>query len=839
MNFEYTDITEKSINKSDKLLEKEKVIISIITPFYNAKKYLEDTAKCIINQTFPYFEWIIVDDGSTDKESLEYLEKIKSMDSRIKVLYKENSGQAHTRDYGVEKSDKNSKYVLFIDDDDIIDDTYLECAYWTLETNKEASWAFTDVIHFGEFNALATTRFDPEKEKKENVIVVTALIRKEDFLKVGGFGLKEKDIYEDWNLWLKMIAAGMFPVRMNFFGFWYRRKDSVESELAKSKKNQNRAKEIIQETAKTIKNPKPAIQYPKQDYNWDLIEESVDSVVIPKYEKNQKTRILMIIPWMVIGGADKFNIDLINGLDKEKFEVTIISTEPNYNPWRDKYRKSTKAIYDLTTFLDRKYWLAFINYIIQKNNINLVFCTNSTFGYSIVPYLKAKNPELPIMDYIHMEEWYNRNGGFSRDSSAIGTVIDKTLVCNENSKNILINHFGRNEKEIETVYIGVDENKFNPEKYDKEELKKKYELPKDKKIISFIARIDLQKRPILLMEIIKELKNVRDDFYFLIAGNGPMLDKIKKIAKSYNLEKSINFLGAISETAEIYAISDLTLNCSIKEGLALTSYESLSMGVPVVSSDVGGQAELINEDVGVIVPCLQDEKDVSIFKYEEKEVNNYVEAIEKVLNNLDSYKLNTRKRIMNGFTINHMIDRMSTIMEEIAKNPDKNKQKNGIGLSNCIDLCKELNIKYFTTFAREYQWLAEATNRDIDSQVDKIYKKNTKVKENSNIKDIIKNEGKRAFLNKLFTKLHIFHEMNLILGILERIYAIVKTIVRTIYDLIKAIVLIIYNFVKSIIKLIFEILFSILKLIKLIAIRFVNIFLKIFKKDRIEFDDKY
>ena len=41
-------------------------IISIITPYYNAQNYIEETAKSILNQTFKQFEWIIVDDGSTD-----------------------------------------------------------------------------------------------------------------------------------------------------------------------------------------------------------------------------------------------------------------------------------------------------------------------------------------------------------------------------------------------------------------------------------------------------------------------------------------------------------------------------------------------------------------------------------------------------------------------------------------------------------------------------------------------------------------------------------------------------------------------------------------------------
>ena len=43
-----------------------KPLVSIITPYYNAGKYFKQTFNCVMNQTFPWFEWIIVDDGSTD-----------------------------------------------------------------------------------------------------------------------------------------------------------------------------------------------------------------------------------------------------------------------------------------------------------------------------------------------------------------------------------------------------------------------------------------------------------------------------------------------------------------------------------------------------------------------------------------------------------------------------------------------------------------------------------------------------------------------------------------------------------------------------------------------------
>ena len=47
-----------------------KPLVSIITAFYNAGKYFQQTYNSVMDQTFPWFEWIIVDDGSTDEESL-------------------------------------------------------------------------------------------------------------------------------------------------------------------------------------------------------------------------------------------------------------------------------------------------------------------------------------------------------------------------------------------------------------------------------------------------------------------------------------------------------------------------------------------------------------------------------------------------------------------------------------------------------------------------------------------------------------------------------------------------------------------------------------------------
>ena len=682
--------------------DNKEVLISVIMPFYNDKLYIRQAVNSVLNQTFPCFELLIVDDGSKVAERLKELEKVGKLDSRIKIFHKENEGLAATRDYGAGKAAESSKYFFFLDSDDVIEKTYLECAYWTLETNTKASWAYTDSLGFEASEYTWNKWFDSKEMKKINNLVATAMIRKDDFWEVNGYELREKSISEDWNFWLKMIAKEKFPVRMNFYGFWYRRKKTA-SELARAKANKKRTMEIINNTAKTIRQKVNALQYPKFDYKWNEIVENVDGIPKIKQKSNSKINILMIIPWMVMGGADKFNLELISRIDKNKFDITVITTEPAINTHRQAFEEHA-TVYDLTTFIDMKYWVSFINYIIEKKNINLIFNTNSETGYMMLPYFKAKFPKIPIIDYIHMEEWYNRNGGYSRDSSGVASVIDKTLVCNENSRKVLINHFGRDEKEIETVYIGVDEQIYDPKKYNKEELKKQYHLPEDKYIISFICRISEQKRPFLLLDIISKLKKTRNDLLFLIVGDGNLLTRMKNKAASLGIMDNIKFLGRTNKTDEIYAISDITINCSIKEGLALTAYESLSMGIPVISSDVGGQKELIDSKTGVIVPCMQKEEDILDFKYEDEEIQNYVDAVNKVIDNLEKYKKECRNRILNGFTVNQMVKNMTNILQDVVKNPNNNKK-----ISN-MDIAKELITNKFIGQEDKYRWQVKQYN---------------------------------------------------------------------------------------------------------------------------------
>jgi glycosyltransferase involved in cell wall biosynthesis len=102
-------------------LNTNKPLISIITPCFNASKYLKDAIESVLNQSHKNFEWIIINDGSTDDSEAI----IQSFDDpRIRYYKQENKGQCSASNFGLRKATGN--YIKFFDADDVMNVTHLE-----------------------------------------------------------------------------------------------------------------------------------------------------------------------------------------------------------------------------------------------------------------------------------------------------------------------------------------------------------------------------------------------------------------------------------------------------------------------------------------------------------------------------------------------------------------------------------------------------------------------------------------------------------------------------------------------------------------------------------------
>lgn len=711
MEFDFTQEPGKEIYDRQ-LITEEKPLVSVVTPYYNAFKYFEALYSCVMNQTFSWFEWIIVDDGSNKEEDIQLLSELESRDSRIRVVHKPNGGISSARNRGIKES--TTEIIITLDADEMIEPTYFEMLYWALYYNPECAWAYTDSLGFQNQEYVWQYPFDAQKLKTYNFLVESAAIRKKDLLEVGCYDEAEKHYYEDWRLWLKLLSKSKRPVRISSLEFWYRRTDSGVLNIVNTNDEiKKRADQLISEAAEHVDTSITAKMfggYLKKDAFYLPKKTEFNKLY---YAEKNKTHILFLIPWMVTGGADQFNLDFVRLLNKDKYRVTILTTVNSENEWKQKFRKYTPEVFTLPDFLDTENYSEFISYIIQTRQIDVCLISNSYFGYYLAPWLRREYPEMAIIDYVHMEEMYWRNGGYARSSMGMSDVIEKTYVCNESTRRNFLEKFNRNEDSVETIYIGVDQEKYNSANVEYGTVREKYKISGKEKIVLFPCRLHAQKRPYLMVEIAKEVVRKNKNIKFLIAGDGGELEGIKKKAEEYRLTHNIIFAGLQENMLPFYKDSDLTLICSIREGLSLTAYESCAMMTPVVTADVGGQKELIDSSVGRVIPMLQKEEDINILSYSPEEVNQYVEAILELLSpdNEKTYQrmcLACREKIEKSFGLDTMIRKMEAAVEEcLTEERRAERRKKAELLQNLPYLSEDIFSMYI---AYESMWQESVRN---------------------------------------------------------------------------------------------------------------------------------
>lgn len=149
---------------------KENPRISIIVPVYNVDKYLPQCLDSILAQTYPDFEVLLVDDGSTDGSGT-ICDNFALKDSRIQVFHKANGGVSSARNLGLDNA--SGEWVVFVDSDDWLSEIYCETLINSC-INADITF-FSEVWHYLDgckivYSSGETCAKD-SKEKKEDLIL--------------------------------------------------------------------------------------------------------------------------------------------------------------------------------------------------------------------------------------------------------------------------------------------------------------------------------------------------------------------------------------------------------------------------------------------------------------------------------------------------------------------------------------------------------------------------------------------------------------------------------------------------------------------------------------------
>jgi len=202
-------------------------LISIITPLYNSKKFIEETIESVLNQTYYNWEMIIVDDCSSDN-GIEIVNHYKKQDNRIKLIkLKKNSGGAVARNTAIKEA--KGRYIAFLDSDDLWHPKKLEKQIEFMQKNNYA-FTFTKYQQMTEDSNLIDKFINvPEKISYRKALLINpigCLTVIYDTQKVGKVYMPLIRKRQDYGLWLKILKKEGYGYGLNENLAYYRLRDN-------------------------------------------------------------------------------------------------------------------------------------------------------------------------------------------------------------------------------------------------------------------------------------------------------------------------------------------------------------------------------------------------------------------------------------------------------------------------------------------------------------------------------------------------------------------------------------------------------------------------------------
>lgn len=180
----------------------------------------------------------------------------------------------------------------------------------------------------------------------------------------------------------------------------------------------------------------------------------------------------------------------------------------------------------------------------------------------------------------------------------VGTITnflsDKIIAVAHSAKNNLTD-MGISSGKIKVIINGA-EKRYSLNERQRKELRKKLGIEEDEIIITICARLEPCKDHKCLLRAARILKNDSKKYKILILGSGSLDEELKEYSKSLDVDDTVLFLGFAEDTSPYMNITDINVNCSVgTETSSLALSEGMSIGIPAVVSDYGGNPYMVRD----------------------------------------------------------------------------------------------------------------------------------------------------------------------------------------------------------------------------------------------------
>lgn len=341
-------------------------------------------------------------------------------------------------------------------------------------------------------------------------------------------------------------------------------------------------------------------------------------------------------------GTERYVYTLIEKLNNKKIKAYFAYNEDGLlverlkNIGIETFQIDMKNPYDINAAYK-------LSVICKKLGIELIHTQFLRENYVAI-LSKLFNPKVKVM---YTNHFVMHNKGLLKISNRILTTFNANIiaVCNK-GKEVLISN-GNKASRISVIFNGVDTSYWREPL--ESTLRNEFSIEQDEFVMLCASRFAHDKGHKYLVDSIAKLKKMTSiKFKCILAGDGPLLEDVKKQTINLGLENEIVFTGFRKDMKNLFKGSDLYINSSEHEALSFLIIEAMASGLPVIATDMGGNSDIINPSTncGILVEYNNPE--------------SMAEGILKVMEDkkmLAKFKKNALKAVDDVFNLEKVVER--------------------------------------------------------------------------------------------------------------------------------------------------------------------------------------
>ena len=333
-------------------------------------------------------------------------------------------------------------------------------------------------------------------------------------------------------------------------------------------------------------------------------------------------RICFLIPSLEVGGTERQLTYLAGGLTADH-EVTIVCTRRG-GPLADEMRRAGVFVRVLDTWNGLGGWDPRLRGKLRRTfrghrpDVLHTFL----FGFDLAANRAARETGVPVVISSRRQLASWKKPRHVRVQRKANQLTDCIVANSRAAAEFAIEQEQAEPSRVRVIPNGLDADAFVSHA-DREEIRRRLEIPPDRHVIGMVANFSPVKDHPLFLRTARELLCRRTDLHFLLVGDGPEKKEVERAIRQVDLSDRFTRLTVTNDIADLYRLMDVSVLCSKSEGFPNVLLESMAAGTPVVAAAVGGITELIED--GVTGRLVQT-----------REPNDFADPIEQLLEEPDA-----------------------------------------------------------------------------------------------------------------------------------------------------------------------------------------------------------